>query len=98
MQSGTDSDMARIVAAVAIAFVIVGTGLFYSVLDTLIIFDALHAGQPGATFGEWLPWFGLAGGPLSPTPQRGQHRGGGQHDAPAAGSGRGVVSVLGRAG
>lgn len=58
MQQGTDDDVARVIAAVAIAFVIVGTGVLHSVLDTLIIFVALHAGQPGVTYGEWLPWFG----------------------------------------
>jgi formate/nitrite transporter FocA (FNT family) len=56
MQQGTDDDVARIVAAVAIAFVIVGTGLLHSVLDTLIIFVAIHAQQPGISYGTWLPW------------------------------------------
>jgi formate-nitrite transporter family protein len=56
MQQGTDDDVARIVAAVAIAFVIVGTGLLHSVLDTLIIFVAIHAQQPGVSLGTWLPW------------------------------------------
>ncbi len=59
MQQGTDDDVARIVAAVAIAFVIVGTGLLHSVLDTLIIFVAIHAGQPGISYGVWLPWLGF---------------------------------------
>ncbi|GAA2725378.1 formate/nitrite transporter family protein [Cellulomonas aerilata] len=59
MQQGTEDDVARIVAAVAIAFVIVGTGLLHSVLDTLIIFVALHAQQPGISYGTWLPWFGF---------------------------------------
>jgi formate/nitrite transporter FocA (FNT family) len=59
MQQGTDDDVARIVAAVAIAFVIVGTGLLHSVLDTLIIFVAIHAGQPGISYGTWLPWLGF---------------------------------------
>ena len=58
MQQGTDDDVARIVAAVGIAFVIVGTGLLHSVLDTLIIFVALHAGEAGVSYGAWLPWFG----------------------------------------
>ncbi|WP_255371889.1 formate/nitrite transporter family protein [Cellulosimicrobium sp. CUA-896] len=58
MQNGTDDDVARIVAAVAIAFVIVGTGLLHSVLDTLVVFVAVHAGEPGASLGAWLPWFG----------------------------------------
>jgi formate-nitrite transporter family protein len=57
MQQGTDDDVARVVAAVAIAFVIVGTGLLHSVLDTLIIFVALHAHEPGVSYGTWLPWF-----------------------------------------
>lgn len=57
MQQGTEDEVARLVAAVAIAFVIVGTGLLHSVLDTLIIFVALHAQQPGITYGTWLPWF-----------------------------------------
>ncbi|WP_298461950.1 formate/nitrite transporter family protein [uncultured Cellulomonas sp.] len=59
MQQGTENDVAKIVAAVAIAFVIVGTGLLHSVLDTLIIFVAIHAGEPGISYGTWLPWFGL---------------------------------------
>ncbi|WNB86648.1 formate/nitrite transporter family protein [Cellulomonas sp. ATA003] len=59
MQQGTEDDMAKIVAAVAIAFVIVGTGLLHSVLDTLIIFVAIHAGEAGISYGVWLPWFGL---------------------------------------
>ncbi|MBD8079872.1 formate/nitrite transporter family protein [Cellulosimicrobium arenosum] len=58
MQSGTEDDMAKVVAAVAIAFVIVGTGLLHSVLDTLITFVAVHAGEPGASLAAWLPWFG----------------------------------------
>ncbi|WP_235915568.1 formate/nitrite transporter family protein [Puerhibacterium puerhi] len=58
MQNGTDDDVAKVVAAVAIAFVIVGAGLLHSVLDTLIIFVAVHAGEPGVSLAAWLPWFG----------------------------------------
>ncbi|MFC8922487.1 formate/nitrite transporter family protein [Cellulosimicrobium sp. NPDC057127] len=58
MQNGTDDDVARVVAAVAIAFVIVGTGLLHSVLDTIITFVAVHAGEPGVSLSAWLPWFG----------------------------------------
>ncbi len=60
MQNGTEDDVAKILAAVGIAFVIVGGGLLHSVLDTLIIFVALHAGEPGATYGQWLPFFAIA--------------------------------------
>jgi formate/nitrite transporter FocA (FNT family) len=58
MQNGTDDDVAKLVAAVAIAFVIVGGGLLHSVLDSLIAFVAIQAGQPGASLGVWLAWFG----------------------------------------
>jgi len=58
MQNGTDDDVAKLVAAVAIAFVIVGGGLLHSVLDTLVVFVAVHAGEPGASLAVWLPWFG----------------------------------------
>lgn len=60
MQNGTDDDVAKVVAAVAVAFVIVGGGLHHSILDTLIVFVALHAGAEGAGLGDWLPWFWVA--------------------------------------
>ncbi|WP_380169418.1 formate/nitrite transporter family protein [Jannaschia sp. R86511] len=60
MQSGTDSDVAKIVAAVGIAFVIVGAGLFHSILDSIIVFVAFHHGEPGTGMGEWLPFFAWA--------------------------------------
>ncbi|GAB2686768.1 formate/nitrite transporter family protein [Thalassiella azotivora] len=60
MQNGTEDDVARLVAAVGIALVIVGGGLFHSVLDSLIIFVAWHAGADGVGLAEWVPWFGWA--------------------------------------
>ncbi|PYI68767.1 formate transporter [Arthrobacter livingstonensis] len=56
MQHGTDSVPAKIVAAVAGGFLLAGLPLFHSVLDSLLIFGAIHA---GASFGylEWLNWF-----------------------------------------
>lgn len=59
MQNGTESDVARIIAAIGIALVIVGVGLHHSVLDTLLVFVAIHAGQEGVGYASWLPWFGL---------------------------------------
>jgi formate/nitrite transporter FocA (FNT family) len=44
------------VAAVAGAFLLAGLGLFHSILDSLIIFGALHAGAPFG-YGDWLAWF-----------------------------------------
>ena len=58
MQNGTESDVARIVACVGIAFVIVGGGLFHSILDSILVFAGLHAGEPGIGYGNWLWWFG----------------------------------------
>jgi formate/nitrite transporter FocA (FNT family) len=57
MQNGTDDDVARIVACVAGALVIVGTGLFHSILDSILVFTALDAGAPGIGYGNWLWWF-----------------------------------------
>jgi len=56
MQHGTTSDPAKIVAALAGGFLLAGLSLFHSILDSLIIFAALHA---GASFGYegWLGWF-----------------------------------------
>lgn len=59
MQGGTDDDLAKLVAAVGIALVIVGGGLFHSILDSLIIFVGMHAGSPAAAWDAWLPWFGF---------------------------------------
>ncbi|MCZ2818334.1 formate/nitrite transporter family protein [Modestobacter sp. VKM Ac-2984] len=56
MQHGTDSDPAKIVAAVAGAFVLAGLQLFHSILESLVIFAALHADAPFG-YGDWLAWF-----------------------------------------
>jgi formate/nitrite transporter FocA (FNT family) len=57
MENGTENDVAKILACVAIAFVIVGGGLFHSILDSILVFGALHAGAPGIGYGNWLWWF-----------------------------------------
>jgi formate/nitrite transporter FocA (FNT family) len=75
MQQGADSEGGKIVAAVAGAFLLAGLGLFHSILDSLIIFGALHAGAPFG-YGDWLAWFwyatllNLAGGLLVVTALR----------------------------
>jgi len=56
MQHGTTSDPAKIVAAVAGGFLLAGFSLFHSILDSLIVFAALHAGAPFG-YGAWLSWF-----------------------------------------
>ncbi|SDX79945.1 Formate/nitrite transporter FocA, FNT family [Modestobacter sp. DSM 44400] len=56
MQHGTESDPAKAIAAVAGALVLAGLQLFHSILDSLIIFAALHAGAPFG-YGDWVAWF-----------------------------------------
>src|SRR4051794_28288474 len=57
MQNGTDDEVARIAACVAGAVVIVGAGLYHSILDSILVFAGLHAGAPGIGYGNWLWWF-----------------------------------------
>lgn len=57
MHAGADSDGTRVMASVACAFLLAGLSLFHSVLDSIIIFGAMHAGDPQSTWGAWLGWF-----------------------------------------
>jgi len=59
MQHGTEDMTAKIVAAVAAGFLLAGTEMFHSILDSLLIFGALHTGD--ATFGyvDWLGFLAL---------------------------------------
>ncbi|MGY2077935.1 formate/nitrite transporter family protein [Blastococcus sp. SYSU DS0828] len=56
MQHGAHSETGKIVASVIGGFLLAGLVLFHSILDSLLIFGALHAGAP---FGyiDWLGWF-----------------------------------------
>jgi transposase len=56
MQHGTQSDVAKIAAAFAGGFLLAGLQLFHSILDSLLIFGAIHAGAP-VGYGDWLRWF-----------------------------------------
>jgi formate-nitrite transporter family protein len=56
MQHGADSEVGKVAAAIAGAFLLAGLMLFHSILDSLIIFGALHAGAPFG-YGAWLSWF-----------------------------------------
>lgn len=57
MHQGTESDVAKIVAAVAAGFLLAGLSLFHSVLDSLLIFGAIHVGAD-ISYLDWLGWFG----------------------------------------
>ncbi|MEE6272038.1 formate/nitrite transporter family protein [Georgenia wangjunii] len=67
MQHGTESDVAKIIAAFGCAFLLAGLSLFHSVLDSILIFGAIHA-EGSVGYGAWLAWFwyvvplNLAGG------------------------------------
>jgi formate/nitrite transporter FocA (FNT family) len=56
MQHGTDSVPAKIVAAFAGGFLLAGLQLFHSILDSLLIFGAIHVGAP-ISYLDWLRWF-----------------------------------------
>jgi formate/nitrite transporter FocA (FNT family) len=56
-QHGTDSPVAKIAAAVAGAFLLAGLQMFHSVLDSLLIFAALHTGNAPFGYLQWLGWF-----------------------------------------
>jgi formate/nitrite transporter FocA (FNT family) len=58
MQHGTDSETARLAAAVAAAFVLAGFPLFHSILDSLVVFAALHAGATRFGYSAWAEWLG----------------------------------------
>lgn len=57
MQHGTDSMFGKIAAAVAGAFLLAGLQLFHSVLDSLLIFGALTAGDAPFGYVSWAQWF-----------------------------------------
>ena len=58
MQHGTDSVPGKIAAAVAGAFLLAGLQMFHSILDSLLIFGALQAGDAPFGYADWLAWFG----------------------------------------
>jgi formate/nitrite transporter FocA (FNT family) len=57
MKAGSTSQVATLAASLAGAFLLIGLGLFHSILDSVIIFGALHSGAEGVTYGNWLAWF-----------------------------------------
>ena len=57
MQHGTESEVAKIVAAIAAAFLLAGLMMFHSILDSLLIFAALHTGHAPFGYLDWLRWF-----------------------------------------
>ncbi len=60
MHHGTESMTGKIVASVSAAFVLAGLGLWHSVLDSMIAFAGLHAGDTSYGYGDWLVWLAWA--------------------------------------
>ena len=57
MRIGTEDDVAKVVTAVTVAFLIAGLRMFHLVLNSLLIFCGLHAGGSFG-YGQWVVWFG----------------------------------------
>jgi hypothetical protein len=43
----------KIVAAIVVAFLLAGTQMFHSILDSLLIFGAIHTGDATFGYGDW---------------------------------------------
>jgi len=62
MQHASDDLGPKLVAAVAMSFVLVAAQLFHSVLDSILMFAGLFSGRAGYTWADWaraLAWSGL---------------------------------------
>jgi formate/nitrite transporter FocA (FNT family) len=53
MQHATDDLGPKLVAAVAMSFVLVAGQLFHSVLDSILMFTGLLGGSGAYTWGDW---------------------------------------------
>lgn len=60
MQHGTDDMVAKILAAVGVAFLLAGTQMVHSILDSLLIFGALHTGDATFGYADWGTFMLLA--------------------------------------
>lgn len=56
MQAPTRSEVSAIAASIVGAYLLSGLSLFHSVLDSLIIFGAIHAGDETIGYVDWLAW------------------------------------------
>ncbi len=59
MHNGTDSEVARLIASVAVAFVLAGIRVFHSVLDSLLAFVALDTGRASFGYAAWAAFLGF---------------------------------------
>jgi formate/nitrite transporter FocA (FNT family) len=58
MNNGTESVPARLVATIASGFMLAGLRLSHSILESILMFCALHTPHAGFGYLDWLGWFG----------------------------------------
>ncbi len=56
MHAGTEDPGAIIAASVTGGFILTGASLFHSVLDSILIFGAIHTGSSDIGYVDWLGW------------------------------------------
>lgn len=63
MQNGTESIGGKIVAAWAVGWLLAGAQLYHSILDSLLMFAALHTGHAPFGYSDWFErlWWAAAG-------------------------------------
>lgn len=57
--AGTSSDVAKLIANIASAFLLAGVRLFHSILDSILAFTALDTGRAPFGYLDWLGWLGF---------------------------------------
>ena len=60
MQNGTESVFGKVVAALFIGSLLAGTKLFHSILDSLLLFAALHTGDTDFGYTTWAGLFAFS--------------------------------------
>ena len=56
-QNATESVPAKVATTVGLAFLLAGGQLYHSILDSLLMFGALHTGDAPFGYADWLPRF-----------------------------------------
>ena len=57
MQSGSAEMLPKIIAAVAVGFLLGAGHLYHLIVGSLMLFGSIHIGYPGINYADWLGWF-----------------------------------------
>ena len=57
MQSGSAEMLPKIVAAIAVGFLLGAGHLYHLIVGSLMLFGSIHIGFPGISYVDWLGWF-----------------------------------------